>query len=63
MYNSVIAYENYDLYNEGFKCFIEDDKFKIECVYDSGCGFEGCDFDLALLKKAIEEYEEKKKGE
>lgn len=57
----VIVYEHYDIFNEGFKCFIEDDKFKIESAYDSGCCADGCDFDLALVKKAIEEYEEKKK--
>lgn len=57
----VIVYEHYDSYHDGFKCFIEDGKFKIESVYDSGYCFEACDFDLALVKKAIEEYEENKK--
>ena len=57
----VTVYEKYDNSHDGFKCFIEDEKFKIESVYDAGYCGDGCEFDLDLVKKAIEEYEEKKK--
>ena len=58
---SVTAFEEYDNCGDGFEVRIVDDRVEIDCVYDSGYCAAGCDFDLALLEKAIEEYKERKK--